>query len=260
MEVLFLGVGEACDEHHANTSVLLTTGTGCRILLDCGFTAAHRLFAHCRNAAEPNAVWISHFHGDHFFGIPLLLLRFWETGRTEPLTIISQQGGRDKVLAALELAYPGFEAKLQFPLIFKELDPGANLKFGGLTWQAARSIHSRPNLGLLLQDGRHSLYYSGDGRPTPETEQLMQGADLVIHEAFSLKDSVANHGSVLSCLDLARRADIGQMALVHLERGVRSGMMKEISTLLKETPQVWIPTEGDRAHPGGSLQNLTDSR
>ncbi|BCO07980.1 MBL fold metallo-hydrolase [Desulfolithobacter dissulfuricans] len=246
MEVLFLGVGEACDEHHANTSVLLTTGDGCRILLDCGFTAAHRLFAHCRSAEEPHAVWISHFHGDHFFGIPLLLLRLWETGRTEPLTIISLQGGRDKVLAALELAYPGFEAKLQFPLIFKELDPGARLEFGGLTWQAARSIHSCTNLGLLLQDDRHRLFYSGDGRPTPETEQLMQGADLVIHEAFSLKDSIANHGSVLSCLDLARRADIGHMALVHLERNVRTGGAEVITTLLSEYPRIWLPTEDDR--------------
>ncbi|WP_457573383.1 MBL fold metallo-hydrolase [Desulfolithobacter sp.] len=246
MEVLFLGVGEACDEHHANTSVLLTTGDGCRILLDCGFTAAHRLFAHCSSAGEPDAVWISHFHGDHFFGTPLLLLRLWETGRTDPLTIISQQGGRDKVLAALELAYPGFEAKLRFPLIFKELDPRASLEFGGLTWQAARSTHSRPNLGLLLQDGRHRLFYSGDGRPTPETEQLMQGADLVIHEAFSLKDSIANHGSVLSCLDLARRADIGHMALVHLNRDVRRSQAELITTLLREYPRIWLPTEDDR--------------
>ena len=108
MEIQFLGVGEACDEEHPNTSLLVTTSKGGSFLLDCGFTTPHIYFGLHRQVDELDAVWISHFHGDHFFGIPLLLLRFWEMGREKRLIIAGQDGVKEKVHSAMELAYPGF--------------------------------------------------------------------------------------------------------------------------------------------------------
>lgn len=81
MQVQFIGVGEAFDERYANTSVLVTVpgpDGPTHVLLDCGFTAAAAYYRHANVGATLDAVWVSHFHGDHFLGLPLLLLRFWD--------------------------------------------------------------------------------------------------------------------------------------------------------------------------------------
>ncbi|HEB68262.1 MAG TPA: ribonuclease Z [Desulfobulbus sp.] len=244
MEVLFLGVGEACDSHHGNTSALITT-RNCKILLDCGFSVPHRFFARCEDPDCLEYVWISHFHGDHFFGLPLLLLRFWEMGRNRPLQFVGRQELREKTMSALELAYPGFAEKLSFPLLFHTIQAQDSLQLEHLKFQGIRTDHSQPNSGLLLDDGNHRLYYSGDGRPTPGVIELAHGCDLALHEAFTWEDSIPNHGSVTGCLQLMEKAEIKQLALVHIERKTRKNRQQDFEKLLKQHPDVLLPTEGE---------------
>ena len=140
MKVIFTGVGEAFDENLPNTSLLVLANNQIKkrqVLLDCGFTAAHTFWQTSPDPMGLDAVWISHFHGDHFFGLPLLLLRFWEEKRTRPLTIIGQPGVVDKVLGAMELAYPGFYAKVAFRIDFVEVRPGRDLDLFDLHWSFA---------------------------------------------------------------------------------------------------------------------------
>ena len=127
MQVHFIGVGEAFDERYANTSVLVTMpgpDGPTHVLLDCGFTAAAAYYTHANVGAGLDAVWVSHFHGDHFLGLPLLLLRFWDEGRTRPLTVVGPAGIEARIWQALELAYPGFCTRLQYPVVFVEAAPG----------------------------------------------------------------------------------------------------------------------------------------
>ncbi len=244
MEVHFLGVGEACDSRHGNTSALVTAG-GCDILLDCGFSVPHRFFGICEDPDCLEYIWISHFHGDHFFGLPLLLLRFWEMGRTRPLQFVGQKGLQQKTMSALELAYPGFAKKLSFPLHFHTMQPDVVLELEPLTFQATPTTHSQANLGLLLDDGRSRLYYSGDGRPTTGVIQLAHGCDLALHEAFTWEDSTPNHGSVTGCLQLMEEAEIKQLALLHIERKTRKKRQEAFKKLFKEHPDVLLPAEGN---------------
>ena len=75
MNVFFVGVGEACDAKHGNTSIHVQTVDDTCILCDCGFSVAHSYFAFFDDSDQLDILWNSHFHGDHFFGIPLLLLK-----------------------------------------------------------------------------------------------------------------------------------------------------------------------------------------
>ena len=75
MRVTFLGVGEACDETMPNTSVWVETEADNRrssVLLDCGFTVPPNYWQRTSDPEDLDALWISHFHGDHFFGVPAL--------------------------------------------------------------------------------------------------------------------------------------------------------------------------------------------
>lgn len=244
MHITFLGVGEACDQQFGNTSVLVNTSNSSQFLLDCGFSVPHRYFNMFDDPEKPDTVWISHFHGDHFFGIPLLLLRLWEMGRINPLTIIGRKGVAERIIHALDTAYNGFSKKLQYELIFKELEPGKNLNHSGVTLHAAQTIHAERNLGLLLDDGSKKIYYSGDGRPSEMTKELTQNCDLIIHESFKMVDDYPNHGSITSCLKLLKESKAKRLAFVHLERNFRRNQTDKINALLFEHPNTLLPEDG----------------
>ena len=246
MEICFLGVGEACDPNHSNTSILVNTACNGRILLDCGFTVPHAYFSLCEDPDELDILWISHFHGDHFFGIPLLLLRFWEMGREKPLIICGQSGIKEKVAQVMELAYPDLLKRLQFKLDFTEIEPGCFLKRRDVFWKTAENLHSQRCLSVRLEDGCDSLFYSGDGKPTEETLTLASGCNMIIHESFWLDRTASGHGNVKICLEFAKKAQADNLALVHLGRNVRRDHKELIEKVLQDASlNAFLPESGD---------------
>jgi ribonuclease BN (tRNA processing enzyme) len=247
-EIQFIGVGEACDPLYPNTSLLLKNQAGQgRVLLDCGFTTPHRYFKDCSDPEELQVLWISHFHGDHFFGVPLLLLRFWEMGRKTPLHILGPQGVDEKICQAMDLAYPNFRARLIFTLDFQEVEPCRSHSAAGLTWNTAANEHSERSLGVRIEGKEKALFYSGDGRPTLETQTLAVGCDLVVHEAFRLSGETPGHGNVLACIDFARQSGVKNLALLHINRNERADRLAEIQKVTRKTADlhVFLPEPGD---------------
>ncbi len=246
MEIFFLGVGETCDTAHSNSSSLLTTSNGTRILLDCGFTAAHQYFRLVQNPDQLDCIWISHFHGDHFLGLPLLFLRLWQMGRTRPLSIIGQKGIEQKVRDVLEMAYPTFGKKIGFKFDFHVISPRATASIAGLKWSTALTQHTQYNLGLLLEDGPIRFYYSGDGRSNTRVRNLIQGCDFVIHESYNMVDTFPYHGSITSSLKLADETEVGRIALVHIEHNLRKNEIDTIKKMVQDRPGTLLPVAGDR--------------
>lgn len=250
MKAVFLGVGEACDELLPNTSIWVQAETGGMprsILLDCGFTVPSLYWRRRVDQEELDALWISHFHGDHFFGAPALILRFWEMRRRKPLTVIGPEGVEEVLVQAMNLAYPGFLSKLNYPLRFIQAEPGQALHELGFTWDFALSSHGQPNLALRIDDGEHTLFYSGDGRYTKETTALARHCDLAIHEAFRLDQEVAGHGTISGCVTFARDANVTSLALVHVQREERRERWEEIMRFLENIDDlhVLLPEPGD---------------
>jgi len=251
MIIKFLGVGEAFDDNLSNTSIWVRaegaeTGRS-SVLLDCGFTAPPPFWRGCRDPDDLDALWISHFHGDHFFGIPALLTRFWETGRKKPLLIIGQKGVEEIVRQLTRLAYASIMDKFAFELRFREIEPGEPADAAGLTWRTAVNGHSQRDLALRLDSDGKSVFYSGDGLATAETLMLARGCGLIIHEAFRLDQNIPNHGNVLSCIDFARLAGARSLALVHIERNERHDRGEEIRRAIAEVKdlRVFMPEPGE---------------
>jgi ribonuclease BN (tRNA processing enzyme) len=249
MEIHFLGVGEACDPNEPNTSILLQTNArekNGKILLDCGFSVPHQYISLEPPPDELEILWISHFHGDHFLGAPLLLLWFWEMGRQKPLHIAGPPGVETKIVQAMELAYANLLSRLGFSLIFHEMEPGVQHNIFNIVWQAAYNEHSQPCLSLRLELHGKAIFYSGDGRPTPLTLALAAGCDIIIHEAYALKDTTPGHGSISSCLDFARKAGTRKLALVHMQRHVRPHALAVVIKEEEKKPgiDIVIPAHG----------------
>lgn len=246
MRITFLGVGEACDPEHGNTSFLVHAGSDVHLLCDCGFTVPHSYFATCQDPEQLDLVWLSHFHGDHFFGMPLLLLRLWELGRRRPLTVCGQRGVGARVMQAMELSFPGFGPQLSYKVDFVEIEPGGRHQVAGLTLCTVETEHLQRNLGLFLDDGKRRLYYSGDGRPTPGVVELVAQCDIAVHEAFMLRDEFSYHGSITGCLHLANSCGACHLALVHLERKFRHDQAPVINTILEANSHLILPVRGTR--------------
>ena len=251
MECLFCGVGEAFDHDQLNTSLLVsragTIGVQSQsVLLDCGFTAAASFFRHAPWPKELDAVFISHFHGDHFLGLPFLLGRLIEEGRTKQLVIIGQKGVAELVTGLMETAYPNFLSKADFPLLFKEVAAGSHVQVADMDLRFALGDHGLPCLAVRVETHGNALFYSGDGRPTDETAELAKGCGLVVHEAFSMEKDHPGHGTVDQAMFFARNAGAQTLALVHIRRDIRHSVQERI---LKRQdawslPRISIPESG----------------
>ncbi len=250
MKITFLGVGESCDENYPNTCLWIESvrdGHRSSVLLDCGFTAPPLYWRQIRDPDDLDALWISHFHGDHFFGTPALLLRFWERGRRKPLVLMGPKGVERIITSSMELAYPGFFQKLNYPLHFREANSRESLVCSRMNWSFAQNIHGQESLAVRLDNGKHAVFYSGDGLFTEETISLAKGVHLAVHEAFRLEGHTPGHGSIYQCIEFGRKACVQRLALVHVQRDERRGRHEEMRWLLKEVEdfEVFLPEPGD---------------
>lgn len=254
LDVLFVGVGEACDENLPNTSVLIHHRAGsdsCVLLLDCGFTVPPRLWQELPDAAHTlDGVWLSHFHGDHTMGLPVLLLRLQEEGRDRPLLLLGQKGLESFCRRLMDVAYPGFYEKLEFPLAYCEVEPGRHKEFQGLGLSTALTEHSQRNLGLKIQGSGSSVYYSGDGKPGPDCARLAAGCALIIHEAFHAERDHPGHGTAVGAAAFAKAGGASVLALVHVQRGARGQVQDLLPSLRKEGHplEILLPLPGNGLH------------
>ncbi len=69
--MILLGIGHSESEKYHNSNALVATSTG-NLLLDCGHTIKHALRDQGMGLVDVDAVFISHVHGDHVFGLERL--------------------------------------------------------------------------------------------------------------------------------------------------------------------------------------------
>ncbi len=232
MKVIFLGVGEACDENLPNNSHLILSDT--TLLLDCGYSVPRQLWKYNPDPSFLDAIYISHRHADHYFGIPALLVRMWEEKRKKPLTIICQKELKTLIEDLIIYGYKGLLGKFEFKLKFLEINEEISYTFNELTLEFAPTIHSVNNLAIKISDGQKVVCYSGDGMFNKKTEALYNKTDLVIHESYTYDQTIPGHASIIDLIVMAKRKNIKCLALTHLQRNLRrekiNMIRNEIST------------------------------
>lgn len=250
MQAVFCGVGEAFDENLPNTSILVQVKedrTSRTILLDCGFTAASAFWGCSDDPLDLDALWISHLHGDHFLGLPQLLIRFSEHARTKPLQVSGVSGTSVAVKQAMELAYPGKWGRLGFEIEFTEASSRDTFQLAGMQARAVPMEHPVPGLGIKLHAENRSLFYTGDGRLERSFWPVLEGCDLAVCEAFTLEEDMPGHNSVSRVLSMAGLAGVRQTALVHMQREERRRCREWLQKYFHQA-QVngFLPEPGDR--------------
>lgn len=245
MQVEFIGVGEAFDETLPNNSQLLEWNDF-RLLIDCGYAVPHALW---KNHPEPDfldAVYISHPHADHYFGLPSYMVRLAEDGRKEELLILCAVGVRSTIMEMIECAYRGLLAKIPLKIRVEEVTQGQPLLLKGATLEFAPSSHSVRNFAISVSLNGAKYAYSGDGNFTESTSRLYRDCSLLVHEAYCLGDPFHGHASIQEVIRMAEDANVRKLALTHLERTTRKNKRSEVEEMIKKSKiEVFLPEPGE---------------
>jgi ribonuclease BN (tRNA processing enzyme) len=166
------------------------------VLLDCGATSLTALRQAGLDPGEIGAVFVSHLHGDHFGGLPFLILHGQFSRREAPLLIAGPKGTEQRLAAAMECLFPGStQVRRRFDVTITELSPGETKNVAGLIVRAweARHPSGAPALILRLNLGGTVIAYTGDTAWTPAITQASDDADLLIAEAYYWAKPVPHH-------------------------------------------------------------------
>ena len=226
MKIIFLGVGEAFDKNLPNNShIVISEKTN--LLLDCGFNIPQQLWRFNDNPDFLDAIYISHQHADHYFGLPAVLLRMWEDGRKKDLTIICQKELKDSFQDFMNYAYRDFIEKFKYKINLIESNEGKIVEFNDLKLSFEKTIHSGKNLAIKISDKRNSFCYSGDGSPI-EGSEFYKNSDLIISETYLYDIKKLGHFSIIEAIDFAEKNNVKYLALTHINRDLRSDELSKL--------------------------------
>jgi len=166
------------------------------VLLDCGATSLTALRRCGLDPGELGAVFVSHLHGDHFGGLPFLILDGQFSRRVTPLVIVGPPGTEQRLAAAMECLFPGStQVRRRFEVSVVQLSPGGTQHVAGVTAHAWEASHpsGAPALILRLAVGGTVIAYTGDTAWTPAVAVAARDADLLIAEAYYWDKAVPHH-------------------------------------------------------------------
>lgn len=147
-------------------------------------------------------IFVTHFHGDHFGGIPYFVLDAqFLAKRTTPLTIVGPEGLETWYGRVMETTFPGSAAaRRSFEIELIGVEPDHAMGVNGVEVLAARVRHGPPGFPCLAYrltvDGK-TIAYTGDTEWVDELIAIGGGADLLIAEAYTRERKTPLH------LDLA---------------------------------------------------------
>ncbi len=186
-------------------------------------------------AVDPNAIEVvvlSHHHGDHFLGLPSLLLHWKYQGRSTPVTIVGPPDTARLAREIGEIVYPGlFEG--EFAIDWRELRGGESVTVGDLTLEPVEVEHDdRLSLSLGFRarlDGR-DFGYTGDSRLCDAVLDLARTSEVLVSECASRADPIPIHMNLLDDIPQvqAAMAPTARLILTHVTPEVQPDLPRTL--------------------------------
>jgi ribonuclease Z len=178
LSVFFVGTAGSIPTARRGLPALLVRRGGDRILFDCGEGTQRQLVSSV-GLTELTEVFLTHFHADHWLGLPGLLKTFDLRGRERPLRVHGPRGLHELLALALRAA-----GRVSFELELVELEPGSVLDRDGYRIAPFPVSHRGPAIGYaLFEDERPGVFDPVEAvrlglTPGPEFGRVQRGETL----------------------------------------------------------------------------------
>jgi len=219
LDLVFFGTSGSVPTAQRAPSALLVRRGGERLLFDCGEGTQRQLLRSTVGLVELREVFVSHFHADHYLGLPGMLKTFALREHPRP--------GRFDVGASDALGVPP--------------GPERGLLQAGESVQLADGRVVTPDEVLGEPRPGRKVVLSGDTAPSPTVLEAARGAEVLVHEATFLEEERERaretaHSTALEAAEIARDAEVGLLALTHLSnRYFGPEVAREARTIFPET-------------------------
>jgi ribonuclease Z len=183
LDVVFLGTSGATPTARRAPAATLVRRGGERLLIDCAEGTQRQLLRSDIGLLELREVFLTHYHADHYLGLPGMLKTYSLRGRELPLTIYGPRGLRSLVNALRRVF-----GRLTYPYELVELDPGDALAREGYVLHTFAVHHGVPAVGYALVEeprpGRFDVQAADAlGVPDgPERGLLQRGEPVVLRD------------------------------------------------------------------------------
>jgi ribonuclease BN (tRNA processing enzyme) len=224
--VTVLGAGDAFASKGRFQAGYVISGGGLQILMDAGPTLLPSMKRLGLSPGDIDVVLISHLHGDHFGGLPFLILEYlYETPRRRPLTLAGPPHLEERTWALFHTMYPESEtAELARLLDFVVLEPARTRQVTtALQVQTIRTPHTVNDISLAFRIslGGKAVVYSGDTGWTDDLITLSAEADLFLCECtYFDQPSLDFHISYRHFMTQRHRLSARRLVLTHIGREV----------------------------------------
>lgn len=220
MKVVFVGTSDAFGAGGRRQSAIFVQTREGGLLLDCAPTTASGLATLGIDRLAIDTIAITHFHGDHFAGVPqLLLAAIYEDRRRQPLWIVGPPGIEARLRALADAMGFGLAGRdLPFSLHFVELATDREVEIGAARMSAFATQHqpeTKPH-GLRVTADRRTIAYTGDTGWFDELPTRLSGADLAISECTFFEPDFEYHLDYATLAARASRFACGRLVLTHL--------------------------------------------
>jgi ribonuclease Z len=153
LSIFFAGTAGSIPTARRGLPSILVRRGGDRILFDCGEGTQRQLVSSV-GLADLTEIFLTHFHADHWLGLPGMLKTFDLRGRDKPLAIHGPVGLRALLGLVLRMA-----GRVGFELDVVELEPGDELARDGYRIAPVGVFHRGPAIGYVLyEDERPGVF------------------------------------------------------------------------------------------------------
>jgi ribonuclease BN (tRNA processing enzyme) len=220
MQLRFVGCGDALGSGGRFNTCFHVTGARANFLIDCGASSlpALKRLGIAREAID--LILITHFHGDHFGGLPFLLLDAQFTRRSRPLVIAGPAGIETRLANLMEALFEhSSKTKPRFDLSIVALEPEQSRTFGEVEVTPYPVVHGEsggPFLAYRVEAEGRVIAYSADTEWTDMLIPAARGADLFIAEAYYYDKIVRNHLSLKTLEAHLPEINAKRLVLTHM--------------------------------------------
>jgi ribonuclease BN (tRNA processing enzyme) len=235
MHLQFVGSGDAFGSGGRLNTCFHVTGAQANFLIDCGASSLIGLKRLGIDRDAIDTILVSHFHGDHFGGIPYFVLDAHFGKRSRPLVIAGPPGIDGWYMRALEAAFEHFSAiRLAFDLKIATLPERAVTTLGALRVTPYPVQHGNsggPFFAYRIEVEDRVIAYSGDTEWTETLIEAARGADLFVIECYAYDRPVRYHLNLKAIEDNLARFGAKRLVLTHMS----DAMLAEVGKLTYET-------------------------